>query len=97
MMPTRLMSLHAQDGNLERSLKALQQSLELSSKLEEASGDVDVLGAIGDLYTDLGDLERAAEASCTHIFQAVHNEESQTAPAREWQVFYNQVDGLTRC
>ncbi|CAL8470685.1 g10227 [Coccomyxa elongata] len=49
------------DGKLERSLKALHQSLELSSKLEESSGDVDVLGAIGDLYTDLGDLEKAGE------------------------------------
>ncbi len=50
-----------QDGKLERSLKALHQSLELSSKLEEASGDVDVLGAIGELYSDVGDLEKAGD------------------------------------
>ena len=56
-----------QDGKLERSLKALHQSLELSSKLEEASGDVDVLGAIGDLYTDLGDLEKAGEVCKTTL------------------------------
>lgn len=45
-------------------MKALQHSLELSSQLDEPSGDVDVLGAIGDTYTDLGDLEKAAQVSC---------------------------------
>ena len=59
-----LIALLPQDGNLERCLKALQHSLELSSQLDEPSGDVDVLGAIGDTYTDLGDLEEAAEVSC---------------------------------
>jgi hypothetical protein len=53
----------AQEGNIQGSLKALHKSLELSSKLDESSGDVDVLGAIGDAYTDLGDLEKAAEVS----------------------------------
>lgn len=55
------MWLVVQAGDLHGSLRALQQSLELSSRLEEASGDVDVLGAIGDVYTDLGNLEKAAE------------------------------------
>ena len=56
-----------QAGDLHGSLRALQQSLELSSRLEEASGDVDVLGAIGDVYTDLGNLEKAAEVlRCSH-------------------------------
>ena len=51
-----------QAGDLHGSLRALQASLELSSRLEEASGDVDVLGAIGDTYADLGNMEKAAEA-----------------------------------
>ena len=50
-----------QADDLQGSLRALQSSLELSSRLDEASGDVDVLGAIGDAYTDLGNLEKAAE------------------------------------
>ncbi len=50
-----------QGGKLESSLDALQRSLGLSSDLEEFSGDVDVLGAIGDTYTELGNLEKAAE------------------------------------
>lgn len=50
-----------QDGALQSSLDALHKSLGLSSDLEDSSGDVDVLGAIGDTYTDLGDLEKAAE------------------------------------
>lgn len=50
-----------QGGKLQDSLDALQKSLGLSSDLEDTSGDVDVLGAIGDTYTELGDLEKAAE------------------------------------
>ena len=50
-----------QGGKLESSLDALQKSLGLSSDLEEFSGDADVLGAIGDTYTELGNLEKAAE------------------------------------
>ncbi|CAK0782941.1 hypothetical protein CVIRNUC_006136 [Coccomyxa viridis] len=48
-------------GSLQASLDALHKSLGLSSDLEDSSGDVDVLGAIGDTYTELGDLEKAAE------------------------------------
>ena len=56
-----------QGGKLENSLDALQKSLGLSSDLEEFSGDVDVLGAIGDTYTELGNLEKAAEVRfCLH-------------------------------
>ena len=50
-----------QRGSLQASLDALHKSLGLSSDLEDSSGDVDVLGAIGDTYTELGDLEKAAE------------------------------------
>ena len=50
-----------QGGRLQDSLDALQRSLGLSSDLEDTSGDVDVLGAIGDTFTELGDLEKAAE------------------------------------
>lgn len=57
----RLENIWLQASNTRGCLKALHKSLELSSKLEEASGDVDVLGAIGDAYTELGDLEKAAE------------------------------------
>lgn len=53
--------LGAQAGDLHGSLGALQDSLGLSVQLSEASGDVDVLGAIGDVYADLGDLERAGQ------------------------------------
>ena len=52
-----------QRGSLQASLDALHKSLGLSSDLEDSSGDVDVLGAIGDTYTELGDLEKAAEVS----------------------------------
>ena len=50
-----------QRGSLQASLDALHKSLGLSSDLVDSSGDVDVLGAIGDTYTELGDLEKAAE------------------------------------
>ncbi len=54
-----------QNNQIQSSLDALQRSLGLSSDLEDSSGDADVLGAIGDAYTDLGDLEKAAEVcSC---------------------------------
>ena len=52
-----------QSGRLQKSLDALHSAMGLSSDLEDTSGDADVLGAIGDTYTELGDLEKAAEAS----------------------------------
>ena len=52
-----------QSGRLQQSLDALHSSMGLSSDLEDTSGDADVLGAIGDTYTELGELEKAAEAS----------------------------------
>ena len=55
------LKLVLQRGSLQASLDALHKSLGLSSDLEDSSGDVDVLGAIGDTYTELGDLEKAAE------------------------------------
>ena len=57
----RNMCASVQDNQLQSSLDALQRSLGLSSDLEDSSGDADVLGAIGDAYTDLGDHEKAAE------------------------------------
>lgn len=60
----RNMCAPMQNDQLQSSLDALQRSLGLSSDLEDSSGDADVLGAIGDAYTDLGDLEKAAEVCC---------------------------------
>ena len=64
-----------QNNQLQSSLDALQRSLGLSSDLEDSSGDADVLGAIGDAYTDLGDLEKAAEvvslSTCLHAASAI--------------------------
>lgn len=44
-----------------KALSTLKTCLELSDRLDDHSGDVDVLGDIGDIYADLGDYERAGK------------------------------------
>ena len=73
-----------QGGRLQDSLDALQKSLGLSSDLEDTSGDVDVLGAIGDTYTELGDLEKAAEVRvflCFMLLQASVSCRGEVSPS----------------
>eukprot|EP00192_Tetraselmis_astigmatica_P021341 CAMPEP_0117677702 /NCGR_PEP_ID=MMETSP0804-20121206/16885_1 /TAXON_ID=1074897 /ORGANISM="Tetraselmis astigmatica, Strain CCMP880" /LENGTH=267 /DNA_ID=CAMNT_0005487001 /DNA_START=38 /DNA_END=841 /DNA_ORIENTATION=- len=48
-------------GKLEETLACLQKVLAVSIAMEEFSGDADVFGEIADLYTQLGDMEQAAE------------------------------------
>eukprot|EP00951_Prasinocladus_malaysianus_P046745 scaffold647909_cov47-Prasinocladus_malaysianus.AAC.2 len=45
----------------EDSLKCLEKVLLVSIAMEEYSGDADVCGEIADMYTQIGDLEQAAE------------------------------------
>ena len=51
-----------------KALKNLKVSLALSGDLEDHSGDVDILGDIGDIYTEIGDYERAGKVGDTCIF-----------------------------
>ena len=51
-----------------KALKSLKVSLALSGDLEDHSGDVDTLGDIGDIYTEIGDYERAGKVCEAYIF-----------------------------
>lgn len=42
-------------------LRSLTYSLELSAQLQDTSRDSDVLGEMADIYTELGDLEKAGQ------------------------------------
>jgi len=44
-----------------KALQSLKESLALSEKLKDRSGDVDILGDIGDIYAEIGDYERAGK------------------------------------
>ena len=46
-------------GDRAGAIADLQAVLALSKAMGEHTGDTDALGAIADLYTELGDLERA--------------------------------------
>lgn len=48
-------------GQVRESIEALEQSVALSSKLGDSEGDVDALGALGDLFSQLGNLEGAGK------------------------------------
>lgn len=50
-----------EQGKISETLACLQKVLAVSIAMEEFSGDADVFGEIADLYTQLGDLEQAAE------------------------------------
>jgi tetratricopeptide (TPR) repeat protein len=46
-------------GDRAGAITDLQAVLDISKAMGEFTGDTDALGAIADLYTELGDLERA--------------------------------------
>lgn len=50
-----------QVGDIQGALSALHRSIALSLELGENSGDADVLGELGDLHAELGELEKAGE------------------------------------
>eukprot|EP00210_Caulerpa_lentillifera_P009650 g9206.t1 len=50
-------------GESVKALSTLKTCLGLSDRLNDHSGDVDVLGDIGDIYADLGDYERAGKVT----------------------------------
>ena len=56
------MGLRAMD-DWSNALKSLKQSLALTDKLKDHSGDVEVLGDIGDIYAEIGDYERAGKVT----------------------------------
>ena len=56
----------------------------LSTDLEDSSGDADVLGAIGDTYTDLGDLEKAAEVWHCQLYMQVRKCSRTTLVLQAW-------------
>jgi tetratricopeptide (TPR) repeat protein len=48
-----------QMGDRLGAIEDLKQVLSVSQELNDDTGDMDALGAIADLYTELGDLENA--------------------------------------
>ena len=43
-------------GDRQGAIEEFQQVLTISQQLEDTTGDMEVLGAIADIYTELGDL-----------------------------------------
>lgn len=50
-----------QMGQIRESIEALEQSVALSNKVGDSEGDVDALGALGDLCSQLGNLDGASK------------------------------------
>ena len=46
-------------GDRQGAIEEFQQVLTISQQLEDTTGDMEALGAIADIYTELGDLENA--------------------------------------
>lgn len=61
----------------------LLQALDISSVIEDASGDVDTLGMIADVYVEMGELEKAAKIYDDVLF-AIQNEEETSALSSTW-------------
>ena len=47
-------------------LRSLDFGLGLSKEVGDTGRDSDVLGEIADVYTEMGDLDKAGQASCLH-------------------------------
>lgn len=52
-----------QVSDLNMCLRSLDVSLMLSKEIGDTGRDSDILGEIADVYTDLGDLEKAGKVS----------------------------------
>jgi hypothetical protein len=59
-------------GQLRESIKALEHSLVLSDKVGNSHGDVETFGALGDMCSQLGNLEDAGKVrfmrTCRRLF-----------------------------
>lgn len=53
-------------GQLRESIKALEYSLTVSEKLGDSHGDVETFGALGDMCSQLGNLEDAGKVSSSY-------------------------------
>jgi pentatricopeptide repeat protein len=47
-------------GQYRQAIKNLERVLEISTEMQEYTGDADAYGTIADCYTDLGEFEKAA-------------------------------------
>ena len=60
-------NLHAlQVGDLNMCLRSLNFSLDLSGQIGDTVRDSDVLGEIADVYTEMGDMEKAGKVFDLH-------------------------------
>ena len=62
-----------QVGDLNMCLCSLSFSLDLSGQIGDTVRDSDVLGEIADVYTEMGDMEKAGKVcNLTHTLSPVH-------------------------
>lgn len=59
------------------------QALEISKELGDASGDVDTLGMIADVYVEMGDFEKAAKIY-DDVLDAIQNEDDTSVLSSTW-------------
>jgi len=59
-------SIYLKVGDLNMCLRSLDFSLGLSKEVGDTGRDSDVLGEIADVYTEMGDLDKAGQASSLH-------------------------------
>ena len=48
-------------GDLSEAIKCMKEVLEISEAMKDYTGDMDAVGSIADIYTELGDLENAGK------------------------------------
>ena len=48
-------------GELSDAIKYREEVLDISKAIKDYTGDMDAVGSIADMYTELGDLEKAGE------------------------------------
>ena len=48
-------------GELSDAIKYMEEVLDISKAIKDYTGDMDAVGSIADMYTELGDLEKAGE------------------------------------
>lgn len=59
------------------------QALDISKIIGDASGDVDTLGMIADVYVEMGEFEKAA-AVYDDVLHAIQNEDDTSALSSTW-------------
>lgn len=65
------------------AIRSFNKALDISKELGDASGDVDTLGSIADVYVEMGEFEKAAKIY-DDVLYAIQNEDDTAVLSSTW-------------